>query len=93
MPETVQIDEKNFSEKGLDFCSPIAYYIYGLQKRGDKMSHPKGRPTENPKGKPVHIRLDEKSDRILAQYTNQENVSKAEAIRRGIAKLESDIKK
>lgn len=84
---------KKFFENGVDFCSPIVYYIYGLQKRGDKMSHPKGRPTENPKGKPVHIRLDEKSDRILAQYTNQENVSKAEAIRRGIAKLESDIKK
>ena len=57
------------------------------------MPFKKGRPTENPKGKPVHIRLDEKSDRILEQYTNQENVSRAEAIRRGIAKLEADIKK
>lgn len=52
-----------------------------------------GRPTDNPKGKPVHIRLDSKSELILEQYTEQEQVSKAEAIRRGIAKLENDIKK
>ena len=54
---------------------------------------PKGRPTNNKKGKPVHVRLDEKSDKILEDYTEQEKVSRAEAIRRGIAKLESDIKK
>ena len=52
-----------------------------------------GRPTDNPKGNPVHIRLDSKSELILEQYTEQERVSKAEAIRRGIAKLENDIKK
>lgn len=57
------------------------------------MSPKTGRPTDNPKGKPVHIRLDEKSDSILERYIAQENVSKAEAIRRGIAKLEPDIKK
>jgi len=54
---------------------------------------PKGRPTNNKKGKPIHVRLDDKSDNILEQYTKQEKVSKAEAIRRGILKLESDIKK
>lgn len=56
------------------------------------MSPKTGRPTDNPKGKPVHIRLDEKSDKILEAYTQQEQVSRAEAIRRGIAKLEDDIK-
>lgn len=57
------------------------------------MSPRTGRPTDNPKGKPIHIRLDDKSERILEKYTAQEVVSRAEAIRRGIAKLESDIKK
>lgn len=57
------------------------------------MSPRTGRPTDNPKGKPIHIRLDEKSEDILERYTDQENVSRAEAIRRGIVKLESDIKK
>lgn len=56
------------------------------------MSPRTGRPTDNKKGKPIHIRLDEKCDSILEEYTNQENVSRAEAIRRGIYKLETDIK-
>lgn len=57
------------------------------------MSPRTGRPTDNKKGKPIHVRLDNKSDEILEQYMKQENVSKAEAIRRGISKLEFDIKK
>lgn len=57
------------------------------------MSPKTGRPTDNPKGKPIHIRLDAKSEAILQAYTEQEKVAKAEAIRRGIAKLEDDIKK
>lgn len=56
------------------------------------MSPRTGRPTDNRKGKPIHIRLDEKCNSILEEYTNQENVSRAEAIRRGIYKLETDIK-
>ncbi len=57
------------------------------------MSPRTGRPTDNRKGKPIHVRLDEHSENILEQYTTQENVSRAEAIRRGIAKLEADINK
>ena len=52
-----------------------------------------GRPTSNPKGTSQHIRLDEKSVEILSTYTKQEGISKAEAIRRGILKLEADIQK
>lgn len=52
-----------------------------------------GRPTSNPKGTSQHIRLDEKSMEILNLYVKQENVSRAEAIRRGILKLEGDLKK
>ena len=57
------------------------------------MSPRTGRPTDNKKGSPIHVRLDDKSTIILDKYTKQENVSRAEAIRRGIAKLESEIKK
>ena len=52
-----------------------------------------GRPTSNPKGTSQHIRLDEKSVEILNAYTKQEGVSRAEAIRRGILKLEADVQK
>ena len=51
-----------------------------------------GRPTNNPKSAPVHVRLDNKCTAILEQYCRQENISRAEAIRKGIMKLESDIK-
>lgn len=57
------------------------------------MSSKIGRPTDNKKGKPIHVRLDDKSETILNRYSEQENISRAEAVRRGIYKLESDIKK
>lgn len=56
------------------------------------MSPKIGRPTDNPKGKPIHVRLDAKSESILAKYTQEKKVSRAEAIRRGIEKLEGDLK-
>lgn len=57
------------------------------------MSPRTGRPTDNPKGQSIHIRPDSKSEKILEEYTEQEKVSRAEAVRRGIEKLEDDIKK
>lgn len=57
------------------------------------MSPKMGRPTDNKKGKSIHVRLDEKCDKILEQYTKQENISRADAIRRGIVKLENELKK
>lgn len=57
------------------------------------MSPRTGRPTNNPKGAPIHVRLDKESEEILNAYCIQENVSKMEAARRGIKKLRSDIKK
>ncbi len=56
------------------------------------MSPRTGRPTDNPKGKPLTIRLDEESRTILNAYCEQENVDKGEAARRGIKKLKSDLK-
>lgn len=57
------------------------------------MSPRTGRPTDNPKGQSIHIRLDSKSQKILEEYTEQEQVTRAEAVRRGIEKLGDDIKK
>ena len=51
-----------------------------------------GRPTDNPKSKPIHIRLDSECENILERYCEQKSVSRAEAVRRGIKTLESDIK-
>ncbi len=51
-----------------------------------------GRPTTNPKSVPIHVRFDVESEQILEKYCEQENVNKAEGIRRGIKKLKSDLK-
>lgn len=50
-----------------------------------------GRPTDNPKGKPTHVRLDNECKEILERYCTQESISEAEGIRRGIKKLKSDL--
>ena len=55
------------------------------------MSPRTGRPPiENPKKERITVRLDDKRIEILSNYCNKNNVDKAEAIRRGIDKLESD---
>ncbi len=56
------------------------------------MSPRTGRPTDNPKNERVTVRLDQESANVLEKYCAQEKVERAEAIRRGIKKLESDIK-
>lgn len=57
------------------------------------MSPKIGRPTDNPKSKPIHVRLDFECEQILEKYCLQENISRAEGIRRGIKKLGKDINK
>ncbi len=57
------------------------------------MSPRTGRPTDNPKSGSVNIRLDAESEKILISYCSQENITKAEGVRRGIKMLESKIKK
>ena len=58
------------------------------------MSPRTGRPkSDNPKADTITIRLDNEHSQIIQDYCEQENVEKAEAIRRGIQKLRSDIKK
>lgn len=53
------------------------------------MSPRTGRPPiDNPKSERITVRLDKESSDILRKYCELENVEKAEAIRRGIKKLE-----
>ncbi len=51
-----------------------------------------GRPTDNPKSNPIHVRLDNESLKILDKYCEQENVKRTEGIRQGIRLLESRVK-
>ena len=58
------------------------------------MSPRTGRPkSDNPKSERITVRLDSEYSEILSIYCKQERIEKAEAIRRGINKLKSDIKK
>jgi hypothetical protein len=50
-------------------------------------------PIENPKSERITVRLGNEESNILKEYCEQESVERAEAIRRGIKKLETDIKK
>ena len=52
-----------------------------------------GRPTDNPKLRPRQVRLDEETSAILEKYCRQEGIAQSEGIRRGIRRLEPDIKK
>lgn len=57
------------------------------------MSPRTGRPTDNPKSNPIHVRLDNESLRILDEYCKQENIKRTEGIRQGIKLLEEKIKR
>lgn len=58
------------------------------------MSPRTGRPkSTNPKNERITVRLDSETSQTLNFYCKQEQVEKAEAIRRGISKLKADIKK
>lgn len=46
-----------------------------------------GRPTDNPKGKSIHIRLDVECDTVLDAYMQRKNVSRTDAIRTAIKLL------
>ncbi|MDE5742169.1 MAG: hypothetical protein K2H90_06945 [Oscillospiraceae bacterium] len=58
------------------------------------MSPRTGRPkSDNSKSERITVRLDSESSNTLKEYCEQENIEKAEAVRRGICKLRSEIKK
>lgn len=53
----------------------------------------RGPKTDNPKPYKIGVKLDLKSKNILDAYCEQESVSTAEAVRRGIFRLEPDLEK
>lgn len=52
-----------------------------------------GRPTNNPKPHQMTIKFDDECKEIIDGYSQQESVSKMEAVRRGVKKLKDDLKK
>ena len=76
----------------IDFCGTKLYNNNVLNKGGDNLGTKMGRPTDNPKGTSVHVRLDKKCTDILKLYCEQKKTSKAEAIRKGIILLGYTIK-
>jgi hypothetical protein len=52
----------------------------------------RGRPTDNPKPFRIAVKMDARTKDILERYCRQENVTQMEAARRGIRKLEVDLK-
>lgn len=57
------------------------------------MSPRTGRPTSNPKTNRITVRLDIESKKTLETYCEQEQIDRAEGIRRAIGKLKGEIKK
>ena len=53
----------------------------------------KGRPTNNPKTSSFNARLDNECVDILNEYCEKHNVTRTEAIRKGIKKLKDDLGK
>ena len=53
----------------------------------------RGRPTDNPKPYRIAVKMDAQTKDILERYCEQEKVNQMEAARRGIRKLETDLKK
>ena len=52
-----------------------------------------GRPTDNPKPHQMTVKFDNECKEIIDSYSQQENVSKMEAVRRGVKKLSDDLNK
>ena len=53
----------------------------------------RGPKTDNPKIYEISIKLDAESRSIIDAYKEQESISAAETVRRGIKRLKSDLKK
>lgn len=51
-----------------------------------------GRPTNNPKGSQIAVRLDDKGQEILEAYCEKFKVSKSVAVRTAVYKLEAELK-
>ncbi len=50
-----------------------------------------GRPTDNPKPHQMTVKFDDECKEIIDKYSKQEDISKMEAVRRGVKKLKDDL--
>lgn len=76
----------------IDLGTSLMYHLEVL-KWGDELGTKKmGRPTDNPKPHQMTVKFDDECKSIIEQYSKQENVSKMEAVRRGVKKLKNDLK-
>ena len=62
------------------------------KKERNNMNTKQARHTEPMKAFALHIRLDDECRDILRMYCEQKGVSKAEALREGIARLKGTLK-
>lgn len=46
-----------------------------------------GRPTDNPKGRPLTVRFTVEEGQIIERYAREKGISRAEAVRHGVQKL------
>ena len=79
----------------IDFCPTKCYDTFARQKQEVKniVSAAKmGRPTDNPRPHKISIRINDESKSTLEAYCSSHNVSKTEAIERGISLLKNDLK-
>lgn len=67
--------------------------MYDKSGRCKVLSPRTGRPTDNPKGERLSIRIDDECSKILTEYCSKNNVNKGEAVREGIKRLKDDEKK
>lgn len=81
-----------FQKKRLTFDGQY-YKIKTVKSEVINLSPRTGRPTDNPKPYKITVRIDENSKKTLEAYCAQEDVNQMEAVRRGIKKLEPEIKK
>lgn len=56
------------------------------------MGKKRGPKTDNPKAHKLGVKIDQKAKDILERYCAQESISYSEAVRRGIYRLEPDLK-
>lgn len=76
----------------MTLCQPSIIIIIVSQqccKGGGHISKKVGRPySDNPKELRLTVRLDKRHNDILEKYSQENNITKNESVRRGIEKLE-----
>lgn len=74
--------------------SDISLILSQTKLGGEFILSPRtGRPTDNPKGERLTVRIDNECSQILNDYCSKNHINKGQAIREGIKKLKDQNKK